>query len=168
MTKLIICADSHGCVPALERIFKAEPDMTAAIFLGDGLRDYDRASSFAPEKARLYGVSGNCDYNVLEPGEGLAAFESVLFFYTHGHMYGVKYNLDTIAQAAKARGADVALFGHTHHALCEERDGVLLFNPGSCGRTYTGMDTYGVILVEDGKIVSAEHKFVPGQAAEAN
>lgn len=161
MTKLIICSDSHGVVSALERIFKAEPDMDAVLFLGDGLRDFDRAAPFAGH-ARLYGVAGNCDYNVLEPGEGLAAFEKVLFFYTHGHMYGVKYDLDTIAQAAKARGADVALFGHTHHACCEERDGVLLFNPGSCGRTYSGMDTYGVILVEDGKILSAEHKFVPG------
>ena len=161
MTKLIICSDSHGSVTALERIFQAEKDMDAAIFLGDGLRDYDRASPFA-NGARLYGVSGNCDYNVMEPGEGLAAFDGVLFFYTHGHMYGVKYDLDTIAQAAKARGADVALFGHTHHALYEERDGVVLFNPGSCGRTYTGMDTYGVIVVDQGKIVSAEHKFVPG------
>ena len=32
-------------------------------------------------------------------------------------MYGVKYDLDTLADAAAARGANVALFGHTHICL---------------------------------------------------
>ena len=167
MTKLIICSDSHGAVGNLEKIFKEEKGMDAVIYLGDGLRDYDRASPFA-RRARLYGVAGNCDNNVLEPSEGLIAFDGVLFFYTHGHHYGVKYGMDTITQAALDRGADVALFGHTHHPLCEERAGVLLFNPGSCGRAYSGPDTYGIIMVDHGKIVSAEHKFVPGETEAAN
>ena len=161
MTKLIICSDSHGAVDNLERIFKAEKGMDAVIFLGDGLRDYDRAAPFA-RRARLYGVAGNCDHNVLEPSEGLIAFDGVLFFYTHGHHYGVKHTVDVLCESAKGRGADVALFGHTHHPLCQEQEGVLLFNPGSCGQSYSGPDTYGVITVDHGKVVSAEHKFVPG------
>ena len=70
--------------------------------------------------------------------DGLAAFDGVLIFYTHGHMYGVKYDLDTLADAASARGAEVALFGHTHIPHAETRSKVFLFNPGSCGRCYTG------------------------------
>jgi putative phosphoesterase len=30
-------------------------------------------------------------------------------------------------------GADVCVFGHTHQAVSERRDGMLLFNPGSAG-----------------------------------
>ena len=82
-------------------------------------------------------------------------------FYTHGHMYGVKYDLDTLADAAAARGAQVALFGHTHIPLAETRGRVFLFNPGSCGRCYTGADPYGILTLADGKVVGQEHKEVP-------
>ena len=48
---------------------------------------------------------------------------------------------------AAARGANVALFGHTHIPVAEERGGVFLFNPGSCGRCYTGPNTYGILTL---------------------
>ena len=63
-------------------------------------------------------------------------------------MYGVKYDLDTLADAAAARGAEVALFGHTHKPIALQKNGVFLFNPGSCGRCYTGPNTYGVMLLD--------------------
>ena len=85
----------------------------------------------------------------------------MVIFYTHGHMYGVKYDLDTLAEAAAARGAEVALFGHTHIPLEEQHGTVLLFNPGSCGRCYTGPDTYGVLTLANGRVLRAEHKEVP-------
>ena len=115
----------------------------------------------AVPKMRVYSVAGNCDFGALEPLDGLAAFDSVVLFYTHGHMYGVKYDLDTLAEAAAARGAEVALFGHTHIPLSEQQGTVLLFNPGSCGRCYVGPDTYGVMTLADGQVVRAEHKEVP-------
>ena len=74
---------------------------------------------------------------------------------------GVKYDLDTIADAAAARGAEVALFGHTHIPHAEQRGNVFLFNPGSCGRCYTGADTYGILTTDEGKVVAHEHKEVP-------
>jgi len=108
-------------------------------------------------------VAGNCDFGALEPLDGLAAFDQVVVFYTHGHMYGVKYDLDTLADAAAARGAEVALFGHTHKPIALQKNGVFLFNPGSCGRCYTGPNTYGVMLLDKGKITSFAHKEVPQQ-----
>lgn len=113
MTKLLILSDSHGSTQAVRRILAAEKDADAVIFLGDGLHDLELALTEAP-KTRVYSVAGNCDFGALEPLDGLAAFDSVVIFYTHGHMYGVKYDLDTLAEAAAARGAEVALFGHTH------------------------------------------------------
>ena len=114
MTKLLVLSDSHGGRTAIERVLmKESKNIDALIFLGDGLRDLELALTLYP-KLRAYSVAGNCDYGALEPTDGLAAFDGVVIFYTHGHMYGVKYDLDTLADAASARGAEVALFGHTH------------------------------------------------------
>ena len=105
MTKLLILSDSHGGSDAIARILKVEREnIDALIFLGDGLRDLELALTKYP-RLRTYAVAGNCDFGALEPYDGLAAFDQVIVFYTHGHMYGVKYDLDTLADAAAARGA---------------------------------------------------------------
>ena len=148
MTKLLILSDSHNSRLAIENILAAEADsIDALIFLGDGLRDLEQALTFYPS-LRAYAVAGNCDFGALEPLDGLAAFDGVVVFYT-------------LSDAAAARGANVALFGHTHIPVAEERGGVFLFNPGSCGRCYTGRNTYGILTLADGKVVSHEHKEVP-------
>ena len=103
MTKLLVLSDSHGGRAAIERVLmKESKSIDALIFLGDGLRDLELALTLCP-KLRAYSVAGNCDYGALEPTDGLAAFDGVVIFYTHGHMYGVKYDLDTLADAASAR-----------------------------------------------------------------
>ena len=95
MTKLLVLSDSHGGRAAIERVLmKESKSIDALIFLGDGLRDLELALTLYP-KLRAYSVAGNCDYGALEPTDGLAAFDGVVIFYTHGHMYGVKYDLDT-------------------------------------------------------------------------
>ena len=145
MTKLLILSDSHNSASAVERILHAESDANAVVFLGDGLRDLEEALTLHP-KMKVYAVAGNCDFGALEPLDGLAAFDQVVVFYTHGHMY-----------------AEVALFGHTHKPIALQKNGVFLFNPGSCGRCYTGPNTYGVMLLDKGKITSFAHKEVPQQ-----
>ena len=98
MTKLLVLSDSHGGRTAIERVLmKESKSIDALIFLGDGLRDLELALTLYP-KLRAYSVAGNCDYGALEPTDGLAAFDGVVIFYTHGHMYGVKYDLDTLAE----------------------------------------------------------------------
>ncbi len=143
MTKLLVLSDSHGARGAIERILnKEQNNVDAVIFLGDGLRDLEQALAFFP-RLRVYSVAGNCDYGALEPLDGLAGFD-----------------LDTLADAASARGAEVALFGHSHIPHAEQRGEVFLFNPGSCGRCYTGPDTYGLLTLENGTVTAYEHKEV--------
>ena len=121
MTKLLVLSDSHGGRAAIERVLmKESKSIDALIFLGDGLRDLELALTLCP-KLRAYSVAGNCDYGALEPTDGLAAFDGVVIFYTHGHMYGVKYDLDTLADAASARGA---VRSHTHPPCREPQRGV--------------------------------------------
>ena len=149
MTKLLVLSDSHGGRAAIERVLmKESKSIDALIFLGDGLRDLELALTLYP-KLRAYSVAGNCDYGALEPTDGLAAFDGVVIFYTHGHMYGVKYDLDTLADAASARGAEVALFGHTHRRELVRGVGTAatVFNPGSL----RDGGSYGVITIENGE-----------------
>ena len=121
MTKLLVLSDSHGGRAAIERVLlKENANIDALVFLGDGLRDLEQALTPYP-RLRAYSVAGNCDYGALEPMDGLAAFDQAIVFYTHGHMYGVKYDLDTLTDAAAARGAELALFGHTHVPHAEQR-----------------------------------------------
>ena len=161
MTKLLVLSDSHGGRAAIERVLlKENANIDALVFLGDGLRDLEQALTPYP-RLRAYSVAGNCDYGALEPMDGLAAFDQAIVFYTHGHMYGVKYDLDTLTDAAEARGAEVALFGHTHVPVAKQHGSVFLFNPGSCGRCYTGPNTYGILTLDKGRIVHHEHKEVP-------
>lgn len=163
MTKLVVISDSHNDSLVIKRILKAEKDANALIFLGDGLNDLELALTMFP-KLRVYSVAGNCDYGAVEPPEGFAAFDGVLVFYTHGHLYGVKGSFERLAETAKARGADVALFGHTHTPADETVNGVRLFNPGSCSQGFMAGKSYGVLMLDAGKVVSAEHKPLPSAA----
>ena len=91
MTKLLVLSDSHGARDAIKRILnKEQNNVDAVIFLGDGLRDLEQALAFFPH-LRVYSVAGNCDYGALEPLDGLAGFDQTVVFYTHGHMYGVRF-----------------------------------------------------------------------------
>lgn len=145
--KLLVVSDSHGDTRALYRTVEREKDADAVLFLGDGIRDVEALREERPS-LRLYAVRGNCDFAAFDPIDGLAAFGGVLFYYTHGHRYSVKSGTQALAEAAAARGAQAALYGHTHQpALCEAQ-GVTLFNPGALCRT--GGGSYGVITVENG------------------
>ena len=160
MTKLIVASDSHGSAVTLQGVLDKERDADALLFLGDGVRDLDTACGPFPG-LRVYAVRGNCDLAALEPPEGVAPFDGVNVLYTHGHLYGVKSGLERLWYAARSRGVQLALFGHTHIPFCEESEGVTLFNPGSVGRPWRGQATYGVILLDKGKIVECRHENVP-------
>ena len=115
MKRIGIVSDSHGMRGMLEQsLIKLEAGgpLDALIHCGDGGSD-----------AKY--LAGNILQAVIVRG-------GVNIFVTHGHRYGVKSGLDTLASAAAAKGAQVACFGHTHKPFCEYRDGVLLINPGTC------------------------------------
>lgn len=149
MERIIVLSDIHGSTRALRWVLENEP-ADAVFFLGDGLRDLQRAREemAVPLQCPVYQVRGNCDAGWPDPAEGLAPFGGVLFFYTHGHAYGVKSGTDRLAAFAGERGADVALYGHTHRrALTRGQFGMAtVFNPGSL---YDD-GSYGVIEIQDG------------------
>ena len=153
--KIVVVSDSHGHTGALQSALDAVPEALDVIFLGDGARDVDWLEDLYPER-RFYIVRGNCDMGSYAPSEGFAPFGGLNVLYTHGHLYDVKMARYQLAAAAKKKGADLALYGHTHVAKTEVLDGVTLYNPGSVSTP--GGGTYGVLSIENGVAEFVVHR----------
>ena len=128
--RVIVMSDSHGDFFRVRRIFEENPGAGCFIHLGDGAKDFEEAGWLFPGSPRL-SVQGNCDLGREEPLTGLIELEGRRIFYTHGHLFHAKYGLDELERAGRERKADVVLYGHTHRADAQYRDGLWLLNPGS-------------------------------------
>ena len=151
--KILVLSDSHSALSFMRRcVDLVQPD--AMIHLGDHYDDGVALSEEYPS-IRLYQVPGNCDrYRCypLEPEVLAPRIGGVMFYMSHGHRHNVKLYNGLLLKEARAFGAAIALYGHTHEAVCyQEPDGLWVLNPGSCG--YYG-GSAGVVDIENGKIVS--------------
>lgn len=120
--KIGVASDSHGKKVFVEKFLQEKFDLI--IFLGDGLKDFEGVQNIKK-------VAGNCDYFYDEPLQDEIEIEGVKIFFTHGHKYSTKLGRLTLLNYGKKRNANIILYGHTHKALKEEREGVILFNPGA-------------------------------------
>lgn len=121
------------------------------IHLGD---HFDDGAAMAQEfpHIRFHQVPGNCDRYRRAPWlpDVLSyPIEGVKFFMTHGHRQAVKSGTGRLLADARASGADVVLYGHTHQAECCCAEGMWVMNPGACG-SYSG--SVGVVEIENEKI----------------
>ena len=146
--RILVVSDTHGNDSSLRRAILAQPKAEVVIHLGDGEEELLRAKRAFPEKMFL-AVRGNCDFGSDLPLTGEFTAQGVKIFYTHGHHYGVKMGSERLAESAGERGADVALFGHTHRRELVRGVGTAatVFNPGSL----RDGGSYGVIKVTDGQ-----------------
>lgn len=148
--KLLIVSDTHGNLLVLEEAVKREQDAEFVLHLGDGLYDLE-AVRHTMRCPQAYPVRGNCDFDRTMPSERLCGFGGKLIFFTHGNGYEVKMTTGALLSTAKQRGADIALFGHTHLPYYAYTDGVYLFNPGALSMSQSGRCTYGTLMLEEGK-----------------
>lgn len=148
LIKLLILSDSHGDISTLESILKKEKNIDAVIHLGDGgtnMWDIRELTQSVP----VYQCQGNCDsslYNFSPELNFTSGSKKIMA--CHGHRYNVKSGLNTIYFAAKEKGADICLYGHTHIPNNEYYAGIHLFNPGAVkdGR-------YGIIEIDEEKLI---------------
>lgn len=144
--KVLVVSDSHHWMNAMYRIVEREsPDQI--IHLGDHAADANRLREKFP-LIPVVSVRGNCDYASDEKEQIVTEWDGIRFLICHGHRYHVKTQMLAILLAAKEKQADVALFGHTHCPVYRKADNIILFNPGSCGRSDA---YYGVILLANGE-----------------
>ena len=144
--KISVFSDSHGAVENMcSAIEFIAPDVI--FHLGDYYRDAEALGEIYPD-IPIYKVAGNCDGDCAGRRELTVQLGGKVFFLCHGHTYGVKSGLADLR--GKARGADCALFGHTHKAWCEMSGETMILNPG----TISGRDglSCAVIQIEEGKL----------------
>ncbi len=147
--RIVVFSDTHrnisGCIQLLENM---QGQIDAVLHAGDIAEDIEKLKSTFPHMA-ICGVRGNNDFYTNLPTELLLDYEGIKIFLTHGHRYKVKYTYEDIADVAIAKGAQIAVFGHTHQSCDRIEKGVHLLNPGSAGGLWP---TYAIIEMENGKI----------------
>ena len=146
--RILVASDTHGSIASLTAVLIWANDVApnAAVFLGDGLGDLEKATAYAGFSCPWQKVRGNNDFGFPYHEAVVFDFEEHRFFLCHGHRYGLYSGMDTLVAAAHNNGANVALFGHTHIPFFDEVNGVLLLNPGSVGspRSHAGA-TFAII-----------------------
>ena len=81
----------------------------------------------------------------------------------HGVTIYILHNLNELDLKPEAAGFGVVVYGHTHVAKTEKKNGVLYFNPGSAGpRRFRLPVTVGRLTVKDGKVSGEIFEIVPG------
>lgn len=147
--KIAVFSDTHGSTKGmLNAVREYRPDQI--IHLGDGNTDLRKLQQEFPD-IPVHCVCGNCDRDCPVPETLTVDLGGVTAFLTHGHLYRVRYRLDTLLYAAEDSGAKIAMFGHTHRAGFDVMDGIFVLNPGTAGvgsdRTWAKLE-----ISSDGKI----------------
>ena len=145
MKTIFAFSDIHeGTLPP--RLLAVAEESDYVFFLGDGAA---RMGDLALHKG-FFAVKGNCDYLPL-PEETVTEVEGVKILLTHGHRYGVKTDLLSLALRAEELGCRLVFFGHTHIPEIIERDGVTFVNPGSVTHPFFGEPTYAYTCLTNGR-----------------
>lgn len=145
-------SDSHGDAAslriAMETVMKhGKIDLFA--FMGDGVQDFFDLMKVMKKHnpmAMIQAVRGNNDPAMVGLSEeAVIKAEGLWLFLAHGHRQRVKLTDSMLLQDARDRQCRAALFGHTHRAFCLEKDGILLFNPGSVSLPVGSGPTAGIL-----------------------
>ena len=152
--RILVFSDSHGRIHNCLRAIESAGPIDHILHLGDTSRDTEDLGILCPNTPITY-VCGNCDFCAGESTEKVIELGGKKLFLCHGHSRGVKEGLGDLAHAAK--GADLALFGHTHEVFDGEVDGVHLFNPGSISLPASGAPSFGILTIMGG-MLSVAHK----------
>lgn len=150
MTKILVLSDSHrNFDPMVQAVELEKPDMI--IHLGDHYKDAMSLHGVFPD-IPLHAVSGNCDSERSE-SEKMIVVEGKKILLCHGHEYGVKSGYLNLQYAAREKGADIVLFGHTHQVFYDQTSQLAMLNPGSIGEPrYYGKNSYGILIIENGQL----------------
>ena len=149
MKRVIVLSDTHGLLrpEVLEYLSQAD-----VIIHGGDINTraiVDKLREYAP----LYIVRGNNDK---EWAEGLP---QSLTFTIGGVRFFLVHNRKDVP--SDLSDTDVVVYGHSHKYACEERNGVLWLNPGSCGRRRFDQEITFAVMTVDGGHFQVEKVMIP-------
>jgi len=133
--RILVISDTHGDYKSLaSALGLLGRSVQAVVHLGDGSGDMKAAFRSGAPMPPAYGVRGNVDADGSVPLARRLEAEGRLIMLAHGHRYPLGEGVGCLARAAREAGARAFFFGHTHVPHYEERNGVVLLNPGSLSR----------------------------------
>ena len=145
--RILIISDSHGRTENIELLKKKEGKFDLILHCGDGVSDFDFISDYL--KAKITGISGNCDIFSREPSYVNLDIEGIKVHIEHGNKLPVFSDINLLDFAEK-NGYDIILYGHTHVQKKISRNGHFVVNPGSISRPRDGFPSY-TVMTTDGK-----------------
>ena len=152
MIKIGVLSDTHSKnLP--DKVWAALKGVDIIFHAGDFAR-YEDFEVYA-QCGELTAVSGNMDDARLREKlneKEIVEIEDVKIGMMHG--YGPpKRVFGYMVEKFKGDSVDAVIFGHSHLALNEKRDGVLYFNPGSPTDTISApFCSYGILTIDGKKI----------------
>jgi hypothetical protein len=136
MKKILIVSDTHRRDGNLKAVIEKEKPLDMLIHLGDAEGSENAIASWVNEGCKLEMVLGNNDFFSMLERERDFFIGKYRVLLTHGHYYNVSVGMETIKREARARGFDIAMFGHTHRPYYDinkkpgDKD-LIVLNPGS-------------------------------------
>ena len=153
--KNLVDSDTHRKDDKLKRVLSEECPLDMLIHLGDAEGSEHFIPDWVNPECRMEMVLGNNDFFSRLDREREIDIAGHKAFITHGHYYGVSMGPEGLADEAKSRGCDIAMYGHTHRPFLDVIDGVTVLNPGSLSypRQEGRRPSYMIINVgADGKL----------------
>ncbi len=158
--KIGVISDTHLNISdgRLEKIVKDYfHDVDLILHAGD-IVELDVLDVFIGKK--VYAVSGNMDHDSVRevfPGKQILEIEGQRIGLIHG--WGSPFGLEEKV-IREFENVECIVYGHTHRAMNEVRNGVLLFNPGSpTDQRFARHNSVGILDVGKeivGKIIDLE------------
>ncbi|MEG6614944.1 metallophosphoesterase [Peptococcaceae bacterium 1198_IL3148] len=147
-----VLSDTHGNIELAKLALTQMGPIDCLLHAGDHFRDAKELGVL--KKLPVYAVAGNCDWDILEPEDITINAVGKRIWLIHGHRHRVKAGHDTLLHEAKSHNIDVVIYGHTHVAVSEVVDNILIFNPGSLTQPRGPQGpTYGVIEIFNGEVI---------------
>lgn len=160
--KILVVSDNHRKLDNIYQLLEENPDISYFIHLGDSEGSEDAIRTHLPKGCESYFVQGNNDFFAYLPKEIEMRLGKERLFLTHGHLYGVGFDLQGLADEARARNCSMALFGHTHRPFSRVVNGVLCINPGSINfpRQENRKPSYAMFYLDKKGNLRTEAKYI--------
>lgn len=153
--KILVVSDTHRKDGNLQFVIEQEKPFDMLIHLGDAEGSEQWIPEWAGPGCMMAMVLGNNDFFSRLERELELELGPHRALLTHGHYYGVSMGPEGLAEEAKSRGCDIAMYGHTHRPFLDMIDGVTVLNPGSLSypRQEGRRPSYMIItLSDDGRL----------------
>ena len=160
--KILVVSDNHRKLGNIYKLLDENPDIAYFIHLGDSEGNEDAIRTHLPKGCVSYFVQGNNDFFACLPKDAELRLGKEKLFLTHGHLYGVGFDLQGLADEARDRNCSMALFGHTHRPFSRVVNGVLCINPGSISfpRQDNRKPSYAMFYLDNKGDLRTELKYI--------